>query len=210
MLNITRTELLSLIWSKSTTKLAEEFGVSDVAIAKWCKKMEVPKPPRGYWAKLQAGKAVPQKPKLKRLTKEGVSRITIHRQSTTTQKTNSPSVPRNAVVPGSLDEPHYLVGITRNGLRRGKTDYRKILHSNNKKQLDIQVSRNQVDRACLVFDSLIKTLAKEGIKVSLKGGRKSRATLIEIDGYEIEIGINEKNSQSRERTKTGEVFIWRR
>jgi hypothetical protein len=42
-----------------TRKLAATFGVSDVAIAKWCRKAGVQKPPRGYWAKMQAGRLKP-------------------------------------------------------------------------------------------------------------------------------------------------------
>jgi hypothetical protein len=38
--------------------LAPNFGVSDVALKKRCKKLGVPTPPRGYWAKLEAGKKV--------------------------------------------------------------------------------------------------------------------------------------------------------
>lgn len=47
-------ELEILIWSKPTTHLAQDFGVSDKAIEKWCKAYEIEKPPRGYWAKKQA------------------------------------------------------------------------------------------------------------------------------------------------------------
>jgi hypothetical protein len=36
--------------------LSEEFGVSDVAIAKRCRRLNVPRPPRGYWAKIAAGR----------------------------------------------------------------------------------------------------------------------------------------------------------
>ena len=39
-------------------KLAEEFGLSDVGLAKACKKANIPRPPRGYWAKHTAGKSV--------------------------------------------------------------------------------------------------------------------------------------------------------
>lgn len=44
-------ELTHLIWSMPTTKVAQWFGVSDVAVAKRCKKYGIQKPPRGYWAK---------------------------------------------------------------------------------------------------------------------------------------------------------------
>lgn len=54
----TKEVLQELIWSKPTTAIALEFGVSDKAIEKLCKKLDVNKPPRGYWAKVAAGKIV--------------------------------------------------------------------------------------------------------------------------------------------------------
>jgi len=39
-------------------RLAKQIGISDVAIAKHCRKLGVPVPERGYWNKLQAGKPV--------------------------------------------------------------------------------------------------------------------------------------------------------
>jgi hypothetical protein len=39
-------------------KLAPRFGISDVALAKACRRAAIPVPERGYWARLQAGKPV--------------------------------------------------------------------------------------------------------------------------------------------------------
>ncbi len=50
----TKKELFKLIWEKPTTHIAKDFGVSDKAIEKWCKKYGIEKPPRGYWAKQRA------------------------------------------------------------------------------------------------------------------------------------------------------------
>ncbi len=55
---LTRTELYDLAWSEPIKKLAERFGVSDVAVAKVCRQMYVPVPGRGYWARRTAGKPV--------------------------------------------------------------------------------------------------------------------------------------------------------
>ena len=44
-------ELERLIWTKPTTLLAKDYGVSDSAIGKWCKKYNISKPPRGHWMK---------------------------------------------------------------------------------------------------------------------------------------------------------------
>ena len=45
-------------------QIANDCGVSDVAIHKRCAKLQIPTPPRGYWAKIEAGKH-PAKPALR-------------------------------------------------------------------------------------------------------------------------------------------------
>lgn len=49
--DITPEELSKLVWEMPTTKIAEIYNVSDVAISKRCKKYGIKKPPRGYWMK---------------------------------------------------------------------------------------------------------------------------------------------------------------
>lgn len=46
-------ELLVLVYSKPLRDIAHDLGISDVALAKHCKKQGIEKPPRGYWAKLK-------------------------------------------------------------------------------------------------------------------------------------------------------------
>jgi hypothetical protein len=53
--SMTKAELTRAVWSKPTADLALELGVSDVTIAKRCKALSVEKPPRGFWAKVNAG-----------------------------------------------------------------------------------------------------------------------------------------------------------
>ena len=50
-----REELYELVWTKPTIEIAGEFGVSDKAVDKWCKRLSVPKPSPGYWARVAAG-----------------------------------------------------------------------------------------------------------------------------------------------------------
>lgn len=63
MVDITRERLFELVWSMPATEVARELGVSDVMVAKLCKSLQVPKPPRGYWARRAAGRA-PRRPPL--------------------------------------------------------------------------------------------------------------------------------------------------
>jgi len=53
---LSRAELYEKIWSTPATKLAEEFGLSGRGLGKMCARFNIPVPPRGYWAKLAAGK----------------------------------------------------------------------------------------------------------------------------------------------------------
>jgi hypothetical protein len=55
---LTREQLYELVWSEPMRLLSKQIGISDVAIAKHCRKIGVPIPERGYWNKLQAGKNV--------------------------------------------------------------------------------------------------------------------------------------------------------
>jgi hypothetical protein len=61
--SITREELFALVWEAPSTQVARDLGVSDVALGKLCHRLQVPKPPRGYWARVKAGK-IPRQPPL--------------------------------------------------------------------------------------------------------------------------------------------------
>jgi integrase len=53
-----RSELYELVWSTPVSSVAAKFGVSDVGLAKTCRRAGIPLPERGYWAKLAAGQPV--------------------------------------------------------------------------------------------------------------------------------------------------------
>lgn len=57
-----RDKLYKEVWEKPVVEVAVQYGVSDVAIHKVCKSLNVPVPPRGYWAKVRAGAKLPKTP----------------------------------------------------------------------------------------------------------------------------------------------------
>lgn len=59
---LSREQLYEKVWSVPLLKLAAEFQISSVALAKRCRKLNIPVPPRGYWAKIEAGKKVVRPP----------------------------------------------------------------------------------------------------------------------------------------------------
>ncbi len=56
----TRKELYDSVWSQPMKTVAVTAGISDVALAKHCRKADIPVPSRGYWARKQAGKRTMQ------------------------------------------------------------------------------------------------------------------------------------------------------
>ncbi len=59
---VSREELYVLVWATPMIRLGEQFGLSGNGLAKICRKLDVPYPPRGWWAKKAAGKKVVQTP----------------------------------------------------------------------------------------------------------------------------------------------------
>ena len=55
---MTREELHALIWSEPMRTVARAMDISDVALANRCRRINVPVPPRGWWARKAAGKPV--------------------------------------------------------------------------------------------------------------------------------------------------------
>jgi hypothetical protein len=58
----TRQQLYERVWGEPISTLAKTMGISDVGLAKACRRGDIPLPPRGYWAKLNAGQRVSRTP----------------------------------------------------------------------------------------------------------------------------------------------------
>ena len=55
---VSRNDLYQRVWELPMARLAAEYGISGNGLAKICDRLKIPYPPRGYWAKKAAGKAV--------------------------------------------------------------------------------------------------------------------------------------------------------
>jgi hypothetical protein len=53
-----REKLYNEVWAEPMTTVAKRYGISDVALRKQCKKLDIPLPKKGHWAKVQAGHKV--------------------------------------------------------------------------------------------------------------------------------------------------------
>ncbi|RKE25908.1 hypothetical protein B0G76_7481 [Paraburkholderia sp. BL23I1N1] len=58
-----REKLYEEIWSEPVKRVSKRYEISDVGLRKICISLDIPVPPRGFWEKLAAGKAM-EKPSL--------------------------------------------------------------------------------------------------------------------------------------------------
>jgi hypothetical protein len=53
-----REDLHKLVWTAPVSEIASRMGISDVGLAKACRRADIPLPGRGYWARVGAGHTV--------------------------------------------------------------------------------------------------------------------------------------------------------
>jgi hypothetical protein len=97
-LTLSREELYELVWSKPIVELAKDFGLSDVALAKRCRRLGVPVPGRGYWARVTAGQT-PRQPKLKEREDQQGDRVAL-----TFAEPREEATEVDASTPGSVEK----------------------------------------------------------------------------------------------------------
>ena len=167
-----RDQLHEQVWSAPVQAVASRYGISGAALAKICRKLDVPVPGRGYWAKAQAGHT-PRRKKLPALKERQCTehRIWRRRREVKPSEAMGESPAKKTVVPETLTNPHPLVKKSASMLRRKARKTK--LTSVEGECLDIRVSVAQLDRALRIADALVKGVEAFGHSVEIVS-RKSR------------------------------------
>jgi hypothetical protein len=198
-IKLTREELYEKIWRTPTTKLAKDFGISDVALTKICRKMDVPKPPPGYWRRIETG-ATPKTVPLPRSTKE--TREFIYITIPTVRPVGADiqamidreDLPENQItVAADLTEAHLLVERTKEFFDKNDPGPDELITApRGKGYLDMSVSPAQANRAFLIMDALIKALEDRGYDIAVSADHWGEETRITKDGEEVRISLYER------------------
>lgn len=199
---ITREELYEKVWQKPTVKIAEEFGISDVMVAKFCRKMDIPKPPPGYWRRIETGAKIKQTPlpkatdKTKQyvyinmITEDDVVKLSPEIQ----ELVDKEDLPENQIkVAEDFKDAHPLVLKTRQFLYKAKAEeFESISLPRGEGYLSLEVSRFQATRALLIMDALLKALEKRGYEIKVVNDHWGEKTQISKDAQSVEISIREQ------------------
>lgn len=200
-IKITRKRLYEQVWSKPMTKLSQRYGLSDVGLAKICRKNNIPRPPRGYWARVQSGQKITKTPLPggddNRLIEIGAYAFAIKRTGPITRRVSLPRLKKDIVVPEQLTEPNPLVEESARRLESRRPDATGIVIPPKRGCLNIRVSRAMLPKALRVIDTVIKTLLGMGHDVSVT----RNGTAVKVQDMVVYIGISEELIRRRLKAK---------
>jgi hypothetical protein len=189
---VTREELYEQVWKTPIINLAKEYGVSDVAVAKACKRLNVPRPPRGYWARIAVGQKI-KRPQLPPATSDT-------QRSTTIDPSNSLVYPKADsagskplqvfAVPENLHGCHPLITATRKSLESLKPGENGLVWASGPGTLRIETTRESMHRALCLMEALIRGAEANGWTV--KAGSEKSGTTVVIGEEYVSLEMKEK------------------
>lgn len=167
---VSREELYSLVWSIPMVKVAAKFSVSGSYMARVCSALNVPRPDRGYWAKLEAGKA-PDRPVLPE-SSVGEPQFWSHSDGEPASAdarivtvTSAPSKPR---IGPTAKGVHTLIHNAKQHYERGyKVDEGQLLRPYKRQLVDVAASAAGLDKALALANELFNALESSGHRVRL-------------------------------------------
>jgi hypothetical protein len=204
VIKLTRAEFYEQVWTEPMQTLAARYGLSGVGLAKTCRRMNIPVPGRGYWAKKAARQPVQRVP-LPTLPSTGsrtprevtfdLARAEQQRQAQAGpvgEQMTFEKDPANAIVVSEKPTAvHPVVRATMRLLREAKARDDGLLETFDKQALDVVVARANLGRAKAIMDALVKAFKKRGWALAEPDGDKASVAVL-VDGERVPFGVRER------------------
>ncbi len=195
-IKFTREDLYKMVWERPMLVIAKEIGVSDVAVAKACRKAGIPLPTRGHWAIVKSGRMVetPPLPQPKPDQPDSVWFTVLENPPPTSPKVEVPAGPL-IEIPTALVKPHRLVAALKSATKGQKEDKGVIpLNYEYQKVLRVRTSAAQLERALILMDVLIKQFESKGYEVRISE-KRGETELVLKEGV-VTFRLNERTKQT--------------
>ena len=199
-LNFTRREFYDLVWSNPMIHLAEEFGLSDVALHKICRKHHIPNPPLGWWAKKAAGKDVEQIP-LPELESDSPDTITIRSAPAADWKTQAVEVAEEkarSASPSPEGRPKRGGVIVRNtmaALRRGKPNDQGLICVREAGLISCSIAKQSIGRVADFLPKLEAAAEVQGFKLTTDDEPSRFSDGVQMVKFEITEGYTREKHE---------------
>lgn len=188
-----RVQLYEEVWAEPVRAVAHRYGISDVALAKICRQLAVPRPGVGFWARVAAGQRPPRPllPEAPNGVPEEISRPRrvarswVYPRATSGDADAAVVVDQNShvapvEVTRTLDEPHSLVATAIRVMGRANPDVDGLRRKPSRRCLDVAVSPESFDRAMFLMDALLRALERDGARCEVTDAQRvdSRGRLL--------------------------------
>jgi hypothetical protein len=172
----TREEFYDLVWSKPITHLAKDFRLSDVALHKICRKHDIPKPERGWWAKLAAGHSLSRTPLPELKSDKGgtiviAAGVTGHEAEDIAQVRERARILASETDVGSEIAAHPIVTKSIARLRKAKVGHQGLVAVAQQGLIAIEIAPASIDRIELALNRIVAAAGVQGFVLSGKGER---------------------------------------
>jgi hypothetical protein len=179
--------------------VAVDYGISDVALAKICKKLDVPRPPVGYWNRVQHGQRPPRimLPPRRQVVPDEVEIHGAVKAAPMPTAAIAPVLPI-VPVPEALSQPHPTVRRIREELDKTAVN-NGALALPGKHETVLRVTPTGRQRALILIDALAKALATRGHELVFgvrHEGRKTPYSLAAHVGEQaVDVSLYEPTKQ---------------
>ncbi|WP_298161776.1 hypothetical protein [Acidocella sp.] len=208
---MTRDELYQLVWSKPVTHVAKDYGVSDVAIRKVCKKYGIPLPPLGYWAKLQHGKKVRETPlPPPQPGQSGEINLKVHNrpeladdviEAEEVARGDEAKPERRITVPTTRpDRLHPIAAATEKALRKAKPDHEGFVASGAEDKIGVVVGQSSIDRAILLINTFLEAVIERGHQLTT-----TPTFNVMVDNQPLKLSVHETKVKIQHVPTTAEL-----
>lgn len=204
---LTREQLYDQVWSQPIQRLAQQFGLSDVGLAKLCRRHQVPIPGRGYWRRQQTGYKVRQTP-LPTTADSSLTAIIIDRPTPKPLPDVTAGLhpliaferqPENRIiVDNDIEATHPLIRATRQywaARRRGDGG------AAGQPRLAIEVSSDALPRALRTMQALLVACERRGFEVAATTSGESTVRILE---QPVRFALEERTQQVLHERTTAE------
>jgi len=189
-IQVTRHELYRQVWARPAVQVAVDYGISNVALKKLCKRHGVPVPGRGYWARKTAGKRVDPAPPLGAVEASGPIAIRGSRlpdlpdqvREAQQRARHRESQPENRVeVSKTPAELHPAVTATWDALDEVEPNDIGLVAVSGSELFDVDVAQKRVPRTMLFLNALMVAADLRGYRLEHKG----EALAFVVDGQAV-------------------------
>jgi len=191
-------DLYEAVWIKPVRTLAKEWGLSDVGLAKVCRRYDIPLPPLGHWAKVAVGRGMKRPP----LTGNPDVQITFDgnpslKKTQLSEQGKTKLLPALAAVAtaAAVDTPERLAKWTQKTAKAlsKKADPTGIL-SCWKESFRVSVSELQKSRAVNLLNTVETALSAAGMKWEVD--EKRHHVVGKMHGETISFDLRERYKQT--------------